>query len=236
MNVGVGLRSFLRGAGLARSRPLRRFVWAPLAVSLVAIAAMLVAGHAALEAAREWLTALTPGWLDWLDDVLAPLFYLLGAVVAVWVFGFLAVLLASPFLGALSARAEREAFGSGPENDESVVLAIRRTLTREARKLAYHLPRLVLVFVLTLIPVVNLAAPAFWLAFGAWMLAVQFVDYAAENRGLGFDATLSLLRANRAAAIGLGAPVAVLLAVPFAALVVIPAAVCGGAVLWRRLA
>ena len=92
-----------------------------------------------------------------------------------------------------------------------------------------------MVFVLTLIPIVNVAAPFLWIAFGAWMLAVQFVDYAAENRGLDFRDTVALLRANRVAAFGFGTPAALLLAIPFAALVVIPAAVCGGAILWRRL-
>ena len=206
-----------------------------MAVSLVVIAVLLALGHAAIEEVGEWLAARLPDWLDWLAAVLAPVFHVLAVVVAGWMFSFLAVLLASPFLGALSARAEREAFGAGPECDESAGLTIRRAFAREARKLAYHLPRLAAVFVLTLVPVVNVVAPFLWFAFGAWMLAVQFVDYAAENRGLDLRDTLALLRANRAAALGLGAPVALLLAIPFAALVVIPAAVCGGAILWRRL-
>ena len=209
-----------------------------MAVSLVVIALLLVLGHAALEDVREWLVAWLPDWLDWLAHGLAPLFYLLALVVGGWLFGFLAVILASPFLGVLSARAEREAFAAGSNHDESMGMgvAIRRTLAREARKLAYHLPRLALVFVLTLVPFVNAAAPLLWFGFGAWMLAVQFVDYAAENRGLEFGATVALLRANRWAAFGLGAPAALLLAIPFAAVAVIPAAVCGGALLWRRLA
>lgn len=157
-------------------------------------------------------------------------------VAAGWLLGFLAVLLTSPFLGALSARAEGEAFGAGPDAEPIASPSIMRTLGREGRKLAYHLPRLLGLFVLTLIPVVNAAAPFLWFAFGAWTLAVQFVDYAAGNRGLEFRDTVALLRTNRAAAFGFGAPVALLLAVPFAALVVIPVAVCGGAVLWRRLA
>ncbi len=234
MKLGVGLSCFLRGAGLARARPLRRFVWAPVAVSFVAIALLLVLGHALLRDALEWFAALAPGWLDWLGYVLAPLFYVFGIVAAGWMFSFLAVLLASPFLGLLSARAEREAFGTGPDCEENVGRAVVSALSREARKLAYHLPRLAGIFVLTLIPVVNVAAPLVWLAFGAWMLAVQFVDYAAENRGRDFGDTIALLRTNRAAAFGFGVPAALLLAVPFAALVVIPAAVCGGALLWRR--
>lgn len=235
MKLGIGPSCLARGARLAGAKPLRPFVWGPLAVSFVVIAVLLSLGHAALQDARAWLASLTPDWLDWLDDVLAPVFYVLGVIAAGWTLGFLAALLASPFLGALSARAEHEAFGTGPSNDETLGLGIVRTLVREGRKLAYHLPRLLGVFVLTLIPFVNVAAPFLWIAFGAWMLAVQFVDYAAENRGLDFRETVALLRANRAAAFGFGAPVALLLAVPFAAVVVIPAAVCGGALLWRRL-
>ena len=235
MRFDIGLSCFLQGARLARTRSLRPFVWAPLATSFAVIAVLLAIGHGALQDAREWFAVVTPDWLDWLGDLLAPVFYVLGVLAAGWMFGFLAALLASPFLGVLSDRAEREAFGTGPDHDKGVGQALLGTVSREARKLAYHLPRLAVVFVLTLIPVVNVAAPFVWFAFGSWMLVVQFVDYAAENRGLEFGDTLALLRANRAAAFGLGAPAALLLAVPFAALVVIPAAACGGAVLWRRL-
>ena len=236
MNVGVGLDCFLHGARLARAKSLRRFVWAPMALSFLVVSLLLVPGHGAVETVVEWIVGLVPGWLDWLGAVLAFLLYVLGIVMALWAFGFVSVLLASPFLGTLSARAEREAFGSGPDHDESLAAAMASAMTREVRKLAYHLPRLAGLFVLTLIPVVNVAAPLLWFAFGAWMLALHFVDFAAENRGLKLDETIALLRANRGPAFGFGAAVALLMAVPFAALVVIPVAVCGGAVLWRRLA
>ena len=64
-------------------------------------------------------------------------------------------------------------------------------------------------------PVVNVAAPLLWFGFGAWMLALHFVDYASENRGLKLDDTIALLRANRGPAFGFGAVVALLMAVPF---------------------
>ena len=37
MTVGVGASCFVDGARLARSKPLRRFVWAPLATSLAGL-------------------------------------------------------------------------------------------------------------------------------------------------------------------------------------------------------
>ena len=206
-----------------------------MALSFVTLSLLLVPGHRAVEAAVAWMVGFVPGWLEWLGAGLAFLLYVLGIVVALWAFAFVSVLLASPFLGTLSARAEREAFGDGPNHHESMAGAVASTLAREGRKLAYHLRRLACLFLLTLVPVVNVAAPLLWFAFGAWMLALHFVDFASENRGLELDDTLALLRAKRGPAFGFGAVVALLMAVPFAALVVIPAAVCGGAVLWRRL-
>ena len=206
-----------------------------MALSFVTLSLLLVPGHHAVEAAVAWMVGFVPGWLEWLGAGLAFLLYVLGVVVALWAFAFVSVLLASPFLGTLSARAEHEAFGDGPNHHESMAGAVASALAREGRKLAYHLPRLACLFLLTLVPVVNAAAPLLWFVFGAWMLAVHFVDFASENRGLKLDDTLALLRDNRGPAFGFGAAVALLMAVPFAALVVIPAAVCGGAVLWRRL-
>ena len=235
MSVGLGASCFLDGAKLARSKPLRRFVWAPLATSLVCVALLLGVGYTWVADASAWVVAATPAWLEWLGHVVAALLYVLGLIVAGWLVGLIAILVASPFLGALSAGAEREQFGTAPSHAPSVLAAVSDAVRREARKLRYHLPRLAVLFLLTLIPVVNVGAPAFWFVFGAWMLTVQFVDYAAENRGLDFAETLAVLRANRATALGFGAVAGVLLAIPFAALVVIPSAVCGGALLWRRL-
>lgn len=235
MSLGTGVDCFRRGAKLAGAKSLRRFVWAPVAVAAALVFLLLAAGYMLVEDAVAWIMGFVPGWLDWLVYVLAPLFHVLGILFAGWLFGFLAVVLASPFLGPLSAQAEQEEFGTGPENDESALRALVGALAREGRKLGYHLPRLLVVFLLSLVPIVNLGAPVLWFVFGSWMLAVQFVDFAAENRGLDFRATISTLRRDRAAAFGFGIPAALLLAVPFAALLVIPAAVCGGAVLWRRL-
>lgn len=234
MSIGDGLDCFLRGARMAWARPLRAFVWAPMAVSLLLVAAMLAIGFSLVQDALSAVVAFLPDWLDWLAKLLAPLVYLLGVLVASWLFGFVAVMVASPFLGFLSARAERYAFGDGPNMEDGFWLGVVRAFAREGRKLAYHLPRLAAVFALTFVPLLNAAAPVLWFAFGAWMLAVQFVDYAGENRGLEFGATVALLRANRAAAFGFGALATLLLAVPFGALLVIPAAVVGGALLWRR--
>lgn len=236
MSLGHGLRAFSDGARAARAPGMGRYIWLPALVSLVVIAAGLIWTFGYVEALSRWLADSLPDWLDFLSLILAPLLYLLGVLAGAWLFGLLAVLLASPFLGDLSMAVERREFGSGPEQPPGLLTGAMSALGRELRKLLYYLPRLLVVFLVTLIPLVNAAAPLVWFGFGAWILAIQFCDYPAENRGLPFRETVHLLQRHRAAALGYGACATVALAIPLVNFLLIPVAVAGGTILWRRLA
>lgn len=235
MSLATGAASFIDGLRLLRHRGARRYVWAPMAAAALVVLPLVVYGYRQAEALLGWALGALPSWLDWLVVVLWPVAALLAIIIASWLFGLVAAVVASPWLGLLAAQAERIEFGDAVEASEGFAALIGNACRRELQKLRYHLPRLTALLLLPLLPVVNLVAPLLWLVFGAWLLALQFVDYAAENRGLPFAATRTSLAEHRAAALGFGALAALALAVPLAALVVVPAAVCGGAVLWRRL-
>lgn len=234
MAFGTGIQAFGDGFRTVRSPGMRRYTWLPALVSLGVVAVGLWVTFGYVDTLSAWLTERLPDWLDFLGAVLAPILYLLGVLVGTWLFGFLAVLIASPFLGDLSLAVERR-HGSGPEAPPGLLAGAVGALGREGRKLLYHLPRLLGVFLLTLIPVINAAAPVLWFLFGAWTLAVEFADYPQENRGRPFRDTLALLRANRAAALGFGACATLALAVPLVNFLLVPVAVAGGTVLWLRL-
>ena len=234
MTAAQGISAFVDGARSLRRWEVQRFVWLPAAISLIVIVA---GGYFTFDYLTGLATRLSdslPEWLDWLDRLLAPLLYLLGVVLGAWLFALLAVVVASPFLGLLSAAVERHRFGDGPHDADSPLWReVVDSLRRELRKLAYHLPRLLGVFILTLLPVFNLVAPAIWLLFGAWTMAVQFVDYPVENRKRPFEETLGVLRKNRAGALAFGACAATALAIPFLNFALIPVAVAGGTLFWR---
>lgn len=236
MSVDAGIRAFLDGVPAARRPGLARYTALPAALSLLVIGAGLWLTFGYVDQLTTWLTARLPGWLDFLGLIVGPLLYLLGILIGAWLFGFLAVLIASPFFGDLSVAVERAEFGSGPAQPPSPWTGLPAAVGREMRKLVYYLPRLLLVFVLTLIPLVNAVSPLLWLGFGAWTLAVQFCDYPNENRGRPFRDTVELLQRNRAAALGYGACATLALALPLFNFLLIPVAVAGGTVLWRRLA
>lgn len=235
MNPSAGISSFLEGFSLARHPGLRRYTLLPIGISLVVcVTGLYFAFDFLIDATNRWIVSL-PDWLSWLDLLLKPLLYLVGVLGGAWLFGFLAVLIASPFLGAFSLALERVRYGSAPQVESNIWSEIGMSLAREARKLLYHLPRLLLVFLITLIPVINLAAPLIWLLFGAWTMAVQFVDYPTENRQRPFQETLAKLKANRMAALAFGLLATGALMIPFLNFLLIPVAVAGGTVLWRAL-
>jgi CysZ protein len=235
MNPAPGVRAFSEGFATSRHPSLRHYFWAPALLSLVIIGAGLYALLGQLPVLSAALLDWLPDWLDWLELLLTPLAYVIGVLGGAWAFALLAVLIASPFLGAFSAAVERLRSGAAPTSDGSILTDVAMSFRREARKLLYHLPRLAMVFVLTLIPVINLAAPLIWFAFGAWTVAVQFVDYPSENRRLPFGHTLDLLGRNRAAALGFGACASLALMIPLLNFLLIPVAVAGGTLLWRTL-
>ena len=206
-----------------------------MAISLiVCITGLYFAFDYLIGITNRWIAGL-PEWLSWLDLILTPLLYISGVLGGTWLFGLLAVLIASPFLGAFSMALERIRFGDAPAVNSQIWTDISMSLVREGRKILYHLPRLLLVFLLTLIPVINLAAPAIWLLFGAWTMAVQFVDYPTENRQQPFQQTLDKLKANRTAALAFGLCATGALMIPLLNFLLIPVAVAGGTILWRKL-
>lgn len=230
----AGVQIFLDGARLARDRRLARYTWVPVMLSFAIIGVGLGLAFSYLSDLSDYLVGLLPGWLDFLGFVLAPLLYLLGLLMGAWLLGLLAVLIASPFLGDLSIEVERLRYPESPVHTADFWRGVAMSFKREARKLAYHLPRFLGVFIITLIPVVNALSPFIWLLFGAWTMAVQFADYPAENRGLPFAQTLERLRRNRASALGFGACASLALAVPLLNFLLIPVAVAGGTLLWHE--
>jgi len=147
-------------------------------------------------------------------------------------------LIAAPFNSLLAERVEHLLTGRVPEGGFGSLWAeILPTLTSELRKLWYFLARAVPLLLLFLIPGLNLAAPLLWLLFSAWFLAIEYGDYPMGNHGMTFPAQYRRLKAERAASVGLGAGITLLMMVPVLSFLAMPSAVAGATVFWcERLA
>ena len=225
------------GLSLVLSPGLRLFVLLPLLVNLIVFAVLIVL---AVQQFGQWVDYFMPSlpdWLAFLEYLLWPLFVALVLLIVFFTFTLLANLIAAPFNGFLAEKVEVVVRGEDPFPTfrwGELAAMVPRTLGRELRKLAYFLPRALALLILSLIPGVNVLAAPLWLLFGIWMMAVQYIDYPADNNKLGWNEMLDWLRARRWQSLGFGGITYAALLVPGLNILMMPAAVAGATVFWVR--
>lgn len=219
-----------------RQPGLRRFVVIPLLLNLVVFAALISWGVRQFNIWVAQLMATVPEWLSFIEWLLWPLFALLVLLVLFFGFSMLANLIASPFYGFLAEKVAEQERGevSPPTSLRDIMLVVPRALGRELRKIGYYLPRLLILLLLSFIPVVNLVASPLLLVFGVWMMAVQYIDFQADNDQVSFIDMLRWMRGKRMVSLGFGLPVYVGMLIPLVNLLVMPSAVAGSTLLWVR--
>jgi CysZ protein len=228
-----GAQYLLAGFQLIRQPGLRGFVMIPLALNIIVFANL---GYIALDQFAGLLDVLMqsiPDWAAFIRYLLWPLFVLLLLVVSAWTFTIIGNLIASPFAGLLAEKTEALLTGqvSAASFDWKTIPAIAiRSLAREASKLVYYLGWAIIMLIVSFM--VSPIAPLLWFAFGAWMMAIQYIDYPFDNHQRSFAELKRWLSQNRMTALGFGAAVLAASVIPLVNLVVIPAAICGAAALW----
>ncbi len=225
------------GLKLVLSPGLRLFVLLPLTVNLILFAALI--GFAVNEFSG-WVDTFMPNlpnWLSFLQYILWPLFVVLVLLMVFFTFTLLANIIAAPFNGFLAEKVEVVVRGEDhfpPFSIAELTAMVPRTLGREMRKLAYFLPRAIALLILSFIPVVNLIAAPLWLLFGVWMMAVQYIDYPADNNKMSWQDMLAWLREKRWQSLSFGGITYAALLVPGLNILMMPAAVAGATLFWVR--
>lgn len=243
-----GIHYVIEGYDLAKRPGIRPYMIVPLLVNILffSLFGWLMVNQ--LDSLLSWFEFKTdlPGWLDWLEPIVAGVgsvlywvLLLVGILLMLFimssVFTVFTHMLVSPFIGVLAEKVEKEL---RPLDYPALTLwqIAGRTFRRELTKLRYWLLRALGLFLLTLIlsfiPVVNVISPVLWYLFGAWMLAMQYLDVPADNNGMSFQQTLGLMRQHRGATMGYGGAVTLATATPILNLFIIPIAVAGGVAFW----
>ncbi len=246
----VGIDCITEGFALARRPVLRPYMVVPVLVNIILFG---VSGYLVISYFYEWLSGWSGtidlwSWLDWLESFVNSLIGALKWVIFLAVislllffmgstFTMITHLLISPFIGILGEKAELQLHTPSYPQHSLGQIALR-TVGREIRKLVYWLWRTlglaVLSLVLYFVPGFNLLVPVIWFMFGAWILAMQYIDVAADNNGRSFDELLLLMAKNRVAVMAFGSVVMLLTSIPIVNLIIVPVAVCSGVVFWVK--
>jgi CysZ protein len=237
----VGPSLIIESMRILWRRDIRWLVLIPLLVNIILF--ISVAGFAA-SWLQNWITAIStsvPEWLQWLAWVIWFLFALLALAIYAFTFTILANLIGSPFYGVIAQRviaAEITNELSAGMAEDDWWHSAWKSLIRELRLIGYFLPRTLAVGIVTailsFIPVLNLLAPIIAGTWAAWCLCLQYLDYAADSEGISFLVLRQKVSSNRFNSLGFGLSAMLGSAIPLINLVMLPASVVAGSLLWCR--
>lgn len=232
---GVGF--FLQGFGwVARNGRWWLFGLIP---ALIAFAVYVVALIFLGTNAGDLAAFLTPfadswSWRELFRTLVGVALFLGGLALAVLTFTALTLAIGEPFYERLSAAADV----LETEDDQPWWRTLPRSIRDSLITLCWVLLFTVPLFFLGFVPVVGqTVVPVLGALVSGFFLTVELTTLALERRGMARKQRFALLRANKASALGFGVAVFALFLVPFVAIVAMPAAVAGAALLVRtRLA
>ncbi len=227
-----GIGYLFSGLSLITQKGIRPFVLVPLLVNIIVFSAGIWFASAQVDGLME---RLLPDWLSWLEWLLWPLFFVLIFFAVFYTFSIIANLIAAPFNSILAERVENRLKGLPvPEFQgyKTLPAIIGRTFRSEISKLFYMLKWMAVLLIITVIPVVNIIAPFAWALYGAWMLAITYVDYPMGNHELYFKDELPALKKYRSHALGFGGGLSLLTLIPVVNFLAMPVGVAGGTAFW----
>lgn len=227
-----GFDCFLDGFRLIRQPGLVRYVVVPTLINAVVLLALVAVSASYFNGWVDSIMGWFPDWMSAIYWLIWLLAFLIIMVLVLFCFTLIANVIASPFNAMLSIRVEERLTGNPPVSNVSVWMILPRSLAREFSKLLYVLPRLLGLLIITIIPVINAISPVLWVLFGAWMMAIQYADYGADNNDWSFSELKTTLRRRRMPAIAFGLPAYLLLTVPVINLILMPVGVAGGTRFW----
>jgi CysZ protein len=225
-----------RGFRLLWARGSRRYAVLPLLINLLVFAVLMLMGMNAfgglidslMPAADGWWAVLAR-WLLWLAFGISLLLLMF------FTFTLVANLLSAPFNGLLAAAVEYQLRGQtiDPPPDWAQLLRdVLPVLLNETGKFAYYLAWALPLLLLFIVPLLQLLAPAAWMLFSAWMMALQYLDYPMSKQQLRFRQVRTSVGQHRWLSLGFGAAVTTGTLLPVVNLFVMPAAVAGATALW----
>ena len=221
-----GFLDCFSGFGLLFKPGIKRFVLIPFIINaaLFSLATKLLSDQLDI-----WLEKLLPDWLDWLQWLILPLFWVAMFLIVFYTFTVMANLISAPFNSLLSARIEAMLTGKKPSDisTDGFIRLMLRTTKSEIQKILYAIKWFIPLIIITIIPAVNIISPFLWILFAAWFFALEYNDYPLANRGLFFEDIKSYNRKNRMRSLGLGSAVFILTSIPLVNFLAMPIAIAG---------
>ena len=242
------LRQFLSGVGmLGQGFTVWRTAPGLMVLGLVPaviVAALFVAGIIALGVNLDVIVrALTPFASEWDEPFRAAFRILVGLAFAVAAvlfiintFTTITLIVGQPFYERIWRHVEARSGGVSVAHDTGRWTAALRGVADGLRMLAPTILAGIALFALGFIPVVGtILAAVLGALVGGWFLSIELTGPAFESRGKTLSERRRSLKTRRAQAVGFGLASYLVFLIPLGAVVMMPVAVAGAAILSRHI-
>lgn len=233
-NFFQGMHYLLRGIRHLSTRGLKRFILLPLAINFIMFAGLFyLIYHYMLPYAYHYLDKL-PSWLSFLSSIFLVIFILSFFLMFLSLFTVFFNLVAAPLNGLLAEKTQSLLFGSTIPS-LSFYAVVLRSIKRQGEFLGYFLPRFLIMGILFFIPFLQPIYPFLWFIFNAWILSIQYQDFAMDNNLISFKETRRKIASNKMRSLGLGFSINLASFIPVINILTMPAAVIASTMLYCEL-
>lgn len=231
-DITRGTQAMARALSLLNRPGVRIYVIVPLMINLVLFGGLVWYGYSQFNLLVEWLMSFVPSFLEFIEWLIWIFFGVLAAITVFFSFTPIANIIAAPFNALMSEKIEIELTGKAVSSNISFARMAIDAIGSQLRKLVYIMFWALGLFLVSLIPVVNLVAPVLWIVFGSWLLSLEYFDYPMGNHDLVFAEQKKRLGERRGIALGFGGAVMIMTSIPIINFFAMPVAVAGATLLW----
>ena len=215
-----------------RQPGVRIYAVMPLLINTVLFASLIWFGYEQFSPLVDYMMSGVPAIFNFLRWIIWIIISTFTAIFIFFTFTPIANIVAAPFNALLSEKIEIRLTGKAISVNSSFMKMARDSFLSQIRKLVYIIFWSAVLLLISLIPLVNFAAPFLWVIFGSWLLSLEYLDYPMGNHELNFTRQRQILAARKGLSLGFGSSVMVLTSIPLLNFIVMPVAVAGATVLW----
>jgi CysZ protein len=231
-DISTGTQALARAFSLLNRPGIRAYVIIPLLINLLLFGALVWYGYSLFTPFVDWLMSFVPGFLDFLETFVWLFFGALAALTVFFAFTPVANIIAAPFNALMSEKIEEQLTGRPLSSDVSFARMAIDAIASQLRKLVYIMLWALGLFLISLIPVVNIIAPVLWVVFGSWLLSLEYFDYPMGNHDLVFAEQKRRLAEKRGLSLGFGGGIMIMTSIPIVNFFAMPVGVAGATLLW----
>jgi CysZ protein len=226
-----GMWYMVRGFRALSTPGLKRYIVLPILLNILLFAGLFYFSyHYLYPYANHYLDKL-PSWLSFLSGVFFILFIICFFLLFLYLFTVVFNIIAAPFNSLLAEKAQTILYKLPIPSQPFYEMAIR-SMKRQGQFLFYYLSRLLIVALLFFVPFIQPVYPFIWFLFTAWIISIQYQDFAMDNNLVRFKEMQEQVKDNKMRSLGFGTLINLTSFIPLLNLLIMPAAVIGSIMIY----